>query len=100
MPDSSSDSPSVMRLPTSMYLLALLTLGAALYLGYQMGVNSDPAEALRTQLAACLAAQVAPVDPNPASEAATAAEPVSADVPAAAADPHPPTTLTASPSEN
>lgn len=53
-----SDTGSI-RLSTSMYLLALLTIGAALYLGYQMGVNGDPAEALRTDLAACLARQVA-----------------------------------------
>ena len=73
---SDSSSPS---LPIRFYVIALVTLFAAIYMGFQAGQNSDSTQALRDELAACLERQVTPVDPDPVVAPETQPEAVSAD---------------------
>lgn len=84
-----SDSTTA-SLPTRFYVIALVTLLASLYLGYQAGQNSDATQALREELAACLAGQVTTPDAEVDSTAATQPVAVSATgeaIPVTLADP-------------
>lgn len=70
----SESTSATASLPTRFYVIALVTLLASLYLGYQAGQNSDATQALRDELAACLAGQVK--TPDAEVDSTTATQPV------------------------
>lgn len=77
----SESTSATASLPTRFYVIALVTLLASLYLGYQAGQNSDATQALRDELATCLAGQVKAPDAEVESTPATQPDAASATVP-------------------